>query len=269
MSIACLPWYDLSETRPYTDQFWFCLVERLTEAGFGSVPTRLMREVHHDEVLEHPDLLLSQTCGYVVATDVGDLVRVVGTPWYSAPGCAESDYRSYVVVHEDNEVADLEATRGLRCVVNEPWSHSGVNALRSLVAPLHEGGVFFESVHRSGSHLHSLTRLQERQADLTCIDCVTHELVRRHRPQLLQGLRTLCTTAPAPAPPFVTSASTSPELIEALRNAVADVLADPRNSQVCEALLIAGVERLDVRSYDGMAMAAERARELGYTEMDW
>ena len=269
MSIACLPWYDLAETRPFTDQFWFCLVERLTEAGFASVPTRLLREVHHDEVLEHPDLLLSQTCGFVVATDVHDLVQVVATPWYSAPGCDEANYRSYVVVRDELPADDLESTRGLRCVVNEPWSHSGVNALRALVAPLHADGSFFGSVERSGSHVGSLETLQRNDADVACIDCVTFELVRRHRPALVEAVRVVGATAAAPAPPFVTATSTPAGLVVALRNALAEVLADARNAALCEALLIGGVERLGLEAYDGMAIAAEQAAALGYTEMAW
>lgn len=269
MSIACLPWYDLEETRPYTDRFWFGLVARLADAGFDQVPSRLLREVHHDEILAHNNLLLSQTCGFVVASDARDLVEVVATPWYSAPGCTEAHYRSHIVVGAKVRADKLEDTRGLRCAVNEPWSHSGVNALRSMVAPLHREGRFFGHVERTGSHKASLQRLQSGAADLACIDCVTYELVNRHRPELIAGLRILGSTPPAPAPPFVTAVEAPADLVIALKDAIADVLADPANEEVCDALLLEGVEHLDIEAYDGMIVDAQRARELGYTEMFW
>jgi ABC-type phosphate/phosphonate transport system substrate-binding protein len=269
MSIACLPWYDLEETRPHTDRFWFGLVARLAEAGIEHVPSRLMREVDHDVILSHPDLLLSQTCGYVVATEARDLVELVVTPMYSAPGCVDAKYRSHIVVRDGIRAASLDDTRGLRCVVNEPWSHSGVNAIRSLVAPLSRDGRFFTSVGRSGSHVASLGWLRDDRADLASIDCVTYELVRRHRPELLAGLRILGSTPAAPAPPFVTSAHASAELVAALEDAINDVLTDPDNDELCDALLLAGVEHLDLRAYEGMLIDAQRARDLGYVEMFW
>lgn len=267
MSIACLPWYDFEEIRPITDRFWFSLVERLTEGGFAAVPQRLMREVDHGQILAHPDLLLSQTCGYVVATTARDLVTLVGTPWYSAPGCREGYYTSVVLVRDEVPAETLAETRGLRCAVNEPWSHSGVNALRSLVAPLHDDGRFFSKVTRAGSHVASLCLLQRGDADLACVDRVTAELVRRHRPHLLAGLHPVCETEPAPAPPFVTAATAADGLVTALRDAIGDVLTAPGNAELCETLLLDGVELLEVESYDGMVVAANRAREAGYSEL--
>jgi hypothetical protein len=45
------------------------------------------------------------------------------------------------------------------------------------------------------------------------------------------------------------------------------VLIDPANDDVCDALLIGGIERLAIDAYDGMLIAARRARDAGYTEM--
>jgi ABC-type phosphate/phosphonate transport system substrate-binding protein len=269
VSIACLPWYDFEEIRPYTDRFWFGLVARLAEAGFDQVPSRLLREVHHDEILAHPDLLLSQTCGFVAASEARSLVELVATPMYSAPGCTEANYSSRIVIRKAVRAEELADTRGLRCVVNEPWSHSGVNALRTMVAPMHRDGRFFASVDVTGSHLASLQALRSGRADVACIDCVTFELVRRHRPEQMSGLRILCSTPPAPAPPFVTTARASSELVHALKDAIAAVLTEPANEEVCAALLLEGVEHLEIDAYDGMLIDAQRARDLGYAEMTW
>jgi len=236
MSIACLPWYDFEEIRPHTDRFWASVSSRLADAGFDHAPGRLTREVDHDEILAQPDLVLSQTCGYVVV-------------------CDELGAR------------ELDDLRGLRCAINEPWSHSGVNSIRSLIATRHSGGRFFGEVIRSGGHVRSLDLIRTKHADVACIDCVTYELARRQRPALLEGLHVVCATPPAPAPPFVTAARAPAALVDALADAIGDVLIDPPNDDVCDALLIGGIERLAIDAYDGMLIAARRARDAGYTEM--
>lgn len=269
MSIACLPWYDFEEIRRFTDRFWAGVTARLRETGFDQVPQRLAREVDHDRILQNPSLLLSQTCGYVVATDARDLVATVATPWYTAPGCQEADYRSYVVVTGRSRAETLADLRGARCVINEPWSHSGCNALRALVTPLQRDGRFFGEVSRSGAHVASLAAMQRGAADVASIDCVTFELVQRHRPELAAGLRVLCPTAPAPAPPFVTASTGATALVMALKDAISSVLVDAANDEIREALMIGGLEHLEVDAYDGMVIAAQRARDAGYCEMFW
>ncbi len=40
----------------------------------------------------------------------------------------------------------------------------------------------------SGSHRQSLRELQQENADIAAIDCVTYALLQRHQPQALAGL---------------------------------------------------------------------------------
>ena len=77
---VCLPWYDFPETRRYADQLWAWLSTELADSGFDHVPERLAREIDHESVLEHQNLLLSQTCGLVAIGRARHLVRIVATP---------------------------------------------------------------------------------------------------------------------------------------------------------------------------------------------
>jgi ABC-type phosphate/phosphonate transport system substrate-binding protein len=95
-------------------------------------------------------------------------------------------YNSFVVISEDSSAKRFEDLRGARCVVNEMTSHSGMNALRGLMAPLHRGGRFFSEVAISGSHVASLATVAAGAADVAAIDCVTYELLRRYRPESLR-----------------------------------------------------------------------------------
>ena len=169
----------------------------LEDRGFTDVPRRLAHEVDHDGVLLRDDLLVSQTCGFVLANEGRDWTQYVATPRYGAPGCVGSDYASFIVVRDALEAESASDLAGLRAVANESLSHSGMNALREYVAPAARGSRFFSEVSWSGGHVCSLQSLQREDADCAAIDCVAWELVRRHRPQLLDACA--CSTRrPAP-----------------------------------------------------------------------
>lgn len=97
------------------------------------------------DLLSHwrqPDLLLSQTCGYPLATLLPE-VQTVGCFHYSAPGCAGIDYRSLLVARKADNARPLADFRGRRAICNSPDSQSGYNVLLKMVAPLAHEGRFF------------------------------------------------------------------------------------------------------------------------------
>ena len=104
---------------------------------------------------------------------------------YAAPGCEGRRYRSLLVVREADSHRML-GTFGRRAVCNAEHSQSGYNVLRKMVAPLSRRGVF-SAVMFSGSHRQSLRELQQENADIAAIDCVTYALLQRHQPQALAG----------------------------------------------------------------------------------
>jgi ABC-type phosphate/phosphonate transport system substrate-binding protein len=265
MRTAALPWYDLPELREQTDALWRGLARELARRGARDVPDRLTRDLDPDQLLERTDLLLSQTCGTMIG-DWPDL-RVVATPCYSAPGCSGSDYASFVVVRADSAAHTLEDLRGARCAINDPRSHSGANCLRALIAPLHRGGLFFSSVESSGSHVRSLEWIASGRIDTAAIDCVTFELARRVRPVLTDAVRRLCTTPPAPAPPYVTGPRVGNRELATLRDALRAVLADPASRELRESLLLTGIEERPLADYSALGAVRQHTRALGYFEL--
>ena len=159
-ALASLPWYDLREIREATDALWSELARQLRRAGLANVPSRLNRAVAYERQWTSTDFLFGQACGYDVRMAYADHLQVVATPCYEVPGCNGSNYSSYVVVREDSPFDLVEDLRGTRCVINTPTSHSGMNVLRALVAPLHSDGRFFSMVCMSGSHQRSLQMIQ-------------------------------------------------------------------------------------------------------------
>jgi ABC-type phosphate/phosphonate transport system substrate-binding protein len=267
MHIASLPWYDLPEIRVATNLFWARLAESLRSRGFRGVPSTLDRGRPFPEQWTSGHLLFSQACGYDCLLPYSEHLQVAATPAYTAPGCRGPYYNSFVVVHKDSPADRFEDLRGARCVVNEMTSHSGMNALRALVAPLHRQGQFFANVQISGSHVYSLQAVGAREADVAAIDCVTYELLRRYRPESLRQVRVLCECTPMPAPPYVVGSQWAAGELLQVGAALSEALQDPALQAVKDTLLLDRVESLPLSAYQPIAALEQAALQRGYEEL--
>jgi ABC-type phosphate/phosphonate transport system substrate-binding protein len=214
-----------------------------------------------------PNLLLSQTCGYPLATALAGKVRLVATPRYTAPGCAGSDYRSVIVVRHDDPARVIDDLLGRRAAFNARDSQSGYNALRDAVAHLNRGGRVFSEVIESGEHKHSMRLVQDGPADVAAIDCVTYALMQRVAPRSTEGLRVLAWSRAAPGLPLISAGETSDEEIAALRTALAKASADPALAQARHALLLDGFDVRPLSDYRVCLSMEQRAGALGYLDL--
>lgn len=267
MARASLPWYDLPEIRSATDALWDGIRRHLAGHGIDEAPHELDRRQPHEEVWAAPDLLFSQACGYDVLIAYPDTLRLVATPHYRADGCAGDHYASFVVVRDGAGYDAIEDLRGTRCVINSPTSHSGMNILRSIVAPLHEDGRFFSQVKFSGSHASSLYYITSGAADVATIDCVTHALIAAHRPEALDGTHVIGRTERVLAPPFVTHASADDDRVERIRGALDDALSDPSLASARDTLLLADLDVLALDAYGRIRELEDLAEQAGYAEI--
>jgi ABC-type phosphate/phosphonate transport system substrate-binding protein len=264
---ASLPMYDLPELASAHDALWIAIARRLLESGLDDVPLSLSRGGTATERWSDDALLLSQACGYPLLHAFAGKLRVVATPRYLAPGCAGASYSSVVVVRAGSPAPDLFSLRGAVCAVNDRASHSGMNVLRAMIAPLATGGRFFRDVVVTGSHEASIARVRAGHADLCAVDAVTHALLARHRPAALAGTRVLVWSPLAPALPYVTRRAASDELVDRLRYAVEGTMRDPALAEARRELLLDGVEVLGESAYAPIAHMAERAAALGFPEL--
>jgi ABC-type phosphate/phosphonate transport system substrate-binding protein len=264
MGPASLPMYDLPEVRPAQAALWAGLARHLTREGVAEVPAALAHDQPVAALWSRPDLLLSQCCGYDLVNAFAGTLRPLATPCYDAPGCAGPRYLSIVVVAEDSTARGLEDLRGAVCAINSRQSHSDMNALRALIAPLGRDGRFFRAVELSGAHSASLAMVARGEADVAAIDCVVHALLARQRPTALAGTRPLVHTASAVAPPFVTHARASSEVVGRLQSALVQAFADSALAAALEDLLLAGIEILPRAAYVRIKAFERYAARHGY-----
>lgn len=245
--------YDFPEIRHATDAMWQAMARHFRREGVAQVPQQLVHDRHLNSLWSDGNLFMSQCCGYDIIHRYKGRLQVLATPWFTAPGCVDGNYASTIVVPENSSHRDVVDMFGTVVVVNDPESHSGMNALFALVAPHSQDGKFFSDVKISGSHAASLAALKKGDADVASVDCVTLELLRRYRPEAVDGTRTLGLTYRAPAPPYVTRASVSKKTVTCMKNALLAAFADSSVSAARQTLLLTDIEVASAETYQPIA----------------
>ena len=246
MRVASMPMYDMPETCAALDSLWAGLARYLRAEGVGEVPETIVHGRSLNDLWGDPRLLFGQACGYDVVNRYAGTLWPVATPHYAAPGCDGAKYVSIIVVGERCDATDIAGMRGAVCAINGPESHSGMNALRALVAPLSSARRFFSAVKVTGTHAASIAMVRDGVADVAAIDCVTHALIWRYCGDALAGTRVLGWSDPAPAVPYVTRAEYGEDTRARMRAALARTFADVNLAAAREALLLAEIGRAHV-----------------------
>jgi ABC-type phosphate/phosphonate transport system substrate-binding protein len=247
--IASLPMYDIVELRHAHDALWVGMARHFRHQGIDHVPRKLVHDRPVNSLWSADNLFMSQCCGYDVVYQFKDRFQILATPWFDAPGCSQGNYSSTIVVPTNSLKTDVIDMAGTVAVVNGPESHSGMNALFSLVAPHSRNNRFFSEVKISGSHVESLALLANGQADVAAVDCLTYELLSRYRPAAIRGTRPLGLTCSAPAPPYVTARAFNLDTVERMQNALLETYEDQALAGSRQALLISKIELSSALSY--------------------
>ena len=96
MLLVDFPWYDAPFLKSTHDRLWSELRSRL-QGRVVDLPERRHSDIRHDDLLESDQLLLTQTCGFYLATDTPRFLNIVGTPVFDLPECPPGFYFSYFV----------------------------------------------------------------------------------------------------------------------------------------------------------------------------
>ncbi|AVE05373.1 phosphate ABC transporter substrate-binding protein [Pseudomonas palleroniana] len=212
-----------------------------------------------------PQLLMAQTCGYPLMTQLRGQVRVIGRPRYELPHSSGGEHCSLLLTRDDNPrhtLADFYNSRG---VINGHDSNSGMNLLRERLAPLQRDGRFFATVDISGAHRESLRWLREDRADLAAIDSVTYDYLARFSPQEVAGLRIVAHSAPSPTLPYIGARGLQDAQVTAIRLAMNQALED-----LPQVAKILGVQEVLAASEDDYRVLLDYQRQAiasGYANL--
>ena len=203
-------------------------------------------------------LLLTQTCGYPLMTQLRGQVQVVGRPLYQLPHSAGGNHCSLLVARADDSRQRLEDFRGGHGLLNSQDSNSGMNLLRHTLAPLQQNGGFFAQVSLTGGHRNSLAWIKAGQGDLAAIDSVTFDYLARDASEEVAGLKVIGRTAAGPCLPYITRLGADADRIRgAMNQALLDL------PQVAQALAISEVLPASEADYQVLLDYQDQARALG------
>lgn len=261
--VVSLPMYDIPEVAAANDAWWAGIARHLAAAGVANVPSGLSRPGEGADFWLRPDMLFSQTCGYPLVTELAGKARLLAVPCYDAPGCRGADYSSLIIVGSDGIWKEFGELRGATCAVNSANSWSGHHALRVLIAQEGGRGGLLCSAIESGSHAASIAAVAAGRADFAAIDCVTHAILSRYRPDAVLGTRILCRTPAMPGLPLIAGKAAEEGEIEAMREGLSAAAVDPELAGIREALGITGVNFPRAVEYERLLMALETADAAG------
>jgi ABC-type phosphate/phosphonate transport system substrate-binding protein len=264
MARASLAMYDsVPPVKAANDRLWQGIRDRMRAADFAA-PDALDRTISYDSIWLQPDLVLAQTCGYPYVSHLKGKVRLVATPVFEFAGGQSTERVSFIVVPEDSKAKSLEDLRGKIAAVNDWGSNSGMNLFRAAVMPLARDGKFFSEIRITGGHLPSIKAVQDGEADVAAIDTVTWGMLASHAPEMLAGVRILADSPSGPGLPYITRLDAPDAEVDALRNAIADTIADPDYAEAVSALGLKRIEILGDQDYDRLDALRRQAERLGY-----
>ena len=197
--IASLPMYDWPEIRQATDAVWAGIRSHLSRRGIDA-PAALDRSADPEPLWLHPDLVLSQTCGYPYATGLAGKVALVATPAHAATGARPGHYFSVLVARGGDAPDKLADLAGRRFAFNMVHSQSGFAAPVRLLAA--GGHASLPPPLETGAHRASIRAVARGEADWAAIDAVTWELAKRHEPAAA-GLTVFAATPETPGLPLI------------------------------------------------------------------
>jgi len=242
-------------------------VQLASEAWLGRICQLLGVQREQAAALELPDLwlskhlLLAQTCGYPLMTQLRDKVRLVGRPVYELPHSDAGNHCSLLMVRADDPRTELQEFFGSHGLINSEDSNSGMNLLRHALAPWQRDGRFFAGVTLTGGHRLSLRGLKERRGDLAAVDSVTYDYLARVASDEIAGLRILARSAVSPCLPFITARGLDATDAEGIRQAMNQALLDLPD--VAEVLAISHVQPANFADYQVLLDYQQQAINLG------
>lgn len=265
MSVASLAMYVAPKpVAEATNAFWHLIRDYLRDAGMARVPAELDQVMDYRDAWLHPDLLLSQTCGFPYVKSLRGKVRLVATPCYRHPGCDGPSMRSFVIANRNAGLSSLEDLRGRTAAINSRDSNSGYNLFRAALAPIAGGRPIFGAVVETGGHVASISAVAVGLADCAAIDCVTYGNIARYTPQQLADISILAETPSGPGLPFVTHTFASDNDIKTLQAALRTAIEEPSLAETRDRLGLVDFTLLSDSDYDDLLELERNAAALGY-----
>lgn len=264
--IACARMYDVA---PAARAAWHGVFARVAAlSGVPLLPFVHMAPAPIEELWARPDMGCVFMCGWPWAMHVEPRPVPLAAPVPSPPRYGgRAVYMSDLVVREDAPYRGLADAFGGRMGWTVTHSHSGCNAPRHHLLRYAARFPFAGAVGPLVTPVAVAQAVREGRCEVGPMDGFAHDLLRRHAPEKVAGLRILESTAEAPIPFLVAAPDTPGAVAEALRGALLGLHEDAMAQPLMEQVLVARFVPVDTvavltRGPTWAAEAAAAAMEL-------
>jgi ABC-type phosphate/phosphonate transport system substrate-binding protein len=253
---------------PEVEDAWRGLLERVTaDAGVELKYVPYPAPKPMEELWRRPDLGCVFMCGYPIALKLAPVVPIAAPIPRADWAKGRAVYRSDLIVRSDAPYAKLEDTFDGRAGWTVTHSHSGFNAFRRHLLSFRTSErpkLYREMLGDLVTARAILDGVRDGRIDIGPLDAYWRMLIRKHRPELTEGVRTLASTDVAPMPAFVASASAPPQMIASLKAAFAGASLRPWFAELADELLLDGFAAVDEADFAATLAWDREARAAGY-----
>ena len=217
-----------------------------------------------EAMLNNPELILGQTCGFPLVTQYSELLTPVCTPVFDVEGCDGVRYSSVLIVADKSDINSLQECASKTVAINSADSNSGMNVLRSMVSLLSDNTPYFGKTLITGGHIDSLRAVAEERADIAAIDCVTFAFITQIAPELTAHVRVIDYSEKTTGLPFVIPAKFAEQITP-------DIIANIFNNaypslpaQYRQALYISEFQTVNLDDYQRIADINKEAQQRNH-----
>jgi ABC-type phosphate/phosphonate transport system substrate-binding protein len=236
--------YPFPHLRDAYDQLWSAVRTRLPGA-----PDELDRATDLPTAWHSADLLVGQTCGWPLITQLADVVEVVGAFDLRAPFALGGRYRSVIIANKPFAVDQWRADPTAVVAFNGPESLSG------WISMCHVWGGAPERTLQTGSHVESMRAVAEGRAQLASIDALSFEFAVEVDAMLGGRVHIVGHGPLVPSLPLVMARSLAARRDD-VRAALAAAVLAPEAATACARLRIAGFVPLTSSDYQELRALA-------------
>jgi len=247
---------------------WRALFDRVfADAGVGVETIAHAHPEPIESLWREPGLVASFMCGWPFARSTAGM-QPIAAPVPSPPAYESLPrYRSEFLVRDASGWTRVEDAFGHRFGWMAPGSHSGFNAPRahlSRFASAQRPRLFSEAVGPLGNPASALEALKSGAVDMVALDSYWLDLVRRHDPARLDGVRSVGHTAWAPIPLLVAAPGVDPAVTKRLRDVLLAAHGRPEYGAALTDVVLERFAAVDVTAYSGLEKLAADAERSGY-----
>ena len=188
------------------------------------------------------DLLLGQTCGWPLVTQLRNDVCVVGRFDMDVPFAHDGLYRTVLIASKPLDVGEWRANPGTVCAIKDRNSRSGWVSMQWAWGgePIH--------VLETGAHAESLRAVAEGRAHVASIDAVTWEHLTVARRPLVGAVHVIGHGPLVPTLPLITAPAFA-HRVDEIRAALSAAVSDPTLASALRRLHIRGFIASDYADY--------------------